>query len=249
MDLLRGKVAVITGGARGIGYEIAKVYLKEGAVVVYTDLSVETVDAELKKLADEAKTEVYGYSMNVSDEKSVVDGIKTIVEKHKRIDIFVNNAGITKDQLIFRMPKADWDAVIAVNLTGAFICSREVSNVMLKQKSGSIINMASIVGKIGNAGQVNYSASKGGLIAMTKSLAREIAARQVRVNAIAPGFIKTAMTDALSDDQKKALSEQIPMKILGNPVDIANAALFLASDLSSYITGHVLDVNGGMLMD
>jgi 3-oxoacyl-[acyl-carrier protein] reductase len=249
MGLLKDKIAVITGASRGIGCEIARLYLSEGATVICTDRGGSEVNAELQAIADKHNSKIFNYLLDVGDEDSVRNGVKNIIEEHGRIDIWVNNAGITKDQLIFRMPKADWQSVIDVNLTGAFVCCREVANVMLKQKSGVIINMASVVGKMGNAGQTNYSASKGGLIALTKSLAREIAARGVRVNAIAPGFIKTAMTDALSDEQKNALSQQIPLKRLGTVEDIANAALFLASDLSSYITGHILDVNGGMLMD
>lgn len=246
--LLKDKIAFITGGSRGIGYEIARTFLGEGAHVYFSEIVDTSVSDELNQLAAKTGTKVTCLTSNVTKEEDCIDVIKKVNEMAGRIDIVVNNAGITKDGLIFRMKADDWNAVISVNLTGAFFICREAANLMIKQRSGSIINMASVVGEIGNAGQVNYSASKGGLIALSKSLAREVATRGVRVNAIAPGFIKTAMTDALSEDQRAALLKTIPMNSMGMPKDVANAALFLASDLSSYITGQVINVNGGMHM-
>lgn len=246
--LLKDKVAFITGGSRGIGYEIARTFLQQGAHVYYTEIVDTPVSEELSKIAKEHNSQVACLTSNVSKEQDCIDVIKKVHEMAGRIDIVVNNAGITKDGLIFRMKSDDWNAVLSVNLTGAFFICREAANLMIKQRKGSIINMASVVGEIGNAGQTNYSASKAGLIGLSKSLAREVATRNVRVNAIAPGFIQTAMTDALSADQKEALLKTIPMGTMGQAQDIANSALFLASDLSSYITGQVINVNGGMHM-
>ncbi|MCL2521059.1 MAG: 3-oxoacyl-[acyl-carrier-protein] reductase [Spirochaetaceae bacterium] len=247
--LLKDKIAVVTGSSRGIGYAIVQNFLSNGAIVIYTSRTGAEVPAELQELAAKHSTTITGVQLDISDEQSIINAVKAVMEQHKRIDVWVNNAGITQDGLILRMPKADFDKVINTNLTGAFIACREVANIMVKQRSGAIINMASIVGKIGNAGQTNYSASKGGLIALTKSLAREVAARGVRVNAIAPGFIATDMTNVLTDAQKEAFTSQIPLKRLGTADDVATATVFLASDLAGYITGHVLDVNGGLLMD
>lgn len=246
--LLKDKVAFVTGGSRGIGYEIVKTFLSEGAHVYFTEITDTPVSDELSRLAAQNNLKTACLTSNVTNEEDCINVIKKVNEMAGRIDIVVNNAGITKDGLIFRMKAEDWNAVLNVNLTGAFFICREAANLMIKQRSGSIINMASVVGEIGNAGQTNYSASKGGLIALSKSLAREVASRGVRVNAIAPGFIKTAMTDVLSEDQKSALLKTIPMNAMGTPKDIANAALFLAADLSSYITGQVINVNGGMHM-
>lgn len=246
--LLKDKVAFITGGSRGIGYEIARTFLNEGAHVYYTDIVDTPVAEELSKIATQHNTKVVCLTSNVSKEQDCIDVIKKVHELAGRIDIIVNNAGITKDGLIFRMKSEDWSAVLNVNLTGAFYICREASNVMIKQRSGSIINMASVVGEIGNAGQTNYSASKAGLIGLSKSLAREVASRGVRVNAIAPGFIQTAMTDVLTQEQKEGLLKNVPLGCMGQAQDIANSALFLASDLSTYITGQVINVNGGMHM-
>ncbi|MGL4524076.1 MAG: 3-oxoacyl-[acyl-carrier-protein] reductase [Spirochaetia bacterium] len=246
--LLKDKVAFITGGSRGIGYEIAKTFLNEGAHVYYTEIVDTPVTKELEELAKKNGSKVACLTSNVSVEQDCIDVIKKVHEMAGRLDIVINNAGITKDGLIFRMKSEDWNAVLNINLTGAFYICREASNIMIKQRTGSIINMASIVGEIGNAGQTNYSASKAGLIGFSKSLAREVATRGVRVNAIAPGFIQTAMTDALNEEQKDALLKNVPLGCMGQAQDIANAALFLASHLSGYITGQVMNVNGGMHM-
>lgn len=246
--MLKDKVALITGGTRGIGKEIAKTYLKEGAVVYYTSIVPSADDEELAALAKENSARAHCVKLDVTAEQECASVVKEIAAKEGRIDILVNNAGITKDGLIFRMPSDDWHAVISANLTGSFFMCRETANIMIKQRAGSIINISSVVGETGNAGQTNYSSSKAGLLGLTKSLARETAARGVRVNAIAPGFIDTAMTQALKPEQREALTKQIPLGRMGSAQDIANGALFLASDFSSYITGHTLDVNGGMRM-
>lgn len=245
---LKGKTAVITGSAQGIGKAIAETFAQEGADLVISDINFESA----QKTADEIKAkygvETLAVAGNVAKFEECENLIKSSLDKFSKIDILVNNAGITKDNLVLRMTEAEWDAVIAVNLKGVFNCIKAAAKPMIKQRCGRIINIASVVGEMGNAGQVNYSASKGGVIAMTKTCAREFASRNILVNAIAPGFIRTAMTDALSDDAKKAMSDMIPMKKLGEASDVAKAALFFASDDSSYITGHVLSVNGGMYM-
>ncbi len=245
---LKDKVAVITGGAQGIGRTIAETYAREGAHVALFDVS----DEASRKTADEIKAKynvkTFSTKADVTKFDDVDAAIKRVVDTFGRIDVLVNNAGITKDNLLLRMSDAEWDAVLAVNLKGPFNCIKAVFSAMRKGGGGRIINMASIVGLMGNAGQANYSSSKGGLIAMTKTCAREFSKKNILVNAIAPGFIRTAMTDKLSDDVKKALSAQIPLERLGEAQDVANAALFLASDESSYITGQVLSVNGGMYM-
>ncbi|MCL2335218.1 MAG: 3-oxoacyl-[acyl-carrier-protein] reductase [Endomicrobia bacterium] len=245
---LKGKIAVITGSAQGIGKAIAETFAAEGANLVISDINAELS----QKTADEIKAkygvETIAVAGNVAKLEECENLIKGSLDKFSKIDILVNNAGITKDNLVLRMSENEWDAVIAVNLKGVFNCIKAASKPMLKQREGRIINIASVVGQMGNAGQINYSASKGGVIAMTKTCAREFASRNILVNAIAPGFIRTAMTDALSEEAKKALSEQIPLTRLGEPSDVAKAALFFASDDSSYITGHVLSVNGGMYM-
>jgi 3-oxoacyl-[acyl-carrier protein] reductase len=245
---LKDKVAVITGSAQGIGRAIAELFASEGADIVISDINQELS----QKTADEIKSK-YGVktiaiAANVTAFSDCENLIKSSVDNFKKIDILVNNAGITKDNLILRMSEAEWDAVIAVNLKGVFNCIKAISKLMLKQREGRIINIASVVGQMGNAGQLNYSATKGGVIAMTKTCAKEFASRNILVNAIAPGFIRTAMTDALSDEAKKAMQDMIPLSRLGEPSDVAKAALFLASDDSSYITGHIISVNGGMYM-
>lgn len=245
---LKDKVTVITGGGQGIGRTIAETYAKEGAKIAIFDVVEETV----KKTADEIKAkyhvETFGAKADVTKFEEVEAGFKRVVDTFGKIDVLVNNAGITKDNLVIRMSDAEWDAVLAVNLKGPFNCTKAVFSPMRKAGGGRIINIASIVGLMGNAGQANYSSSKGGLIAMTKTCAREFAKKNILVNAIAPGFIRTAMTDKLSDEVKAALAAQIPLERLGEAQDVANAALFLASEESSYITGHVISVNGGMYM-
>jgi 3-oxoacyl-[acyl-carrier protein] reductase len=242
--LLKDKVAIITGSARGIGFEIAKQFASEGAFVMLSDImedSLKNAKEELLKISEN----IDYCKADVSNSSEVEALIKSTVEKFGHIDIVVNNAGITRDGLLMRMKEQDWDLVLNINLKGAYNCSKAALRQIMKNK-GSIINIASIVGLMGNAGQCNYSASKAGLIGFTKSLALEIGKKGARVNAIAPGFIKTAMTDALSDDVKNKMFENIPLGRFGLPEEIAQAALFLASDNSSYITGQVLSVNGGM---
>jgi 3-oxoacyl-[acyl-carrier protein] reductase len=245
---LKDKVAVITGGARGIGRTIAETYAREGAKIALFDVSPETSKATADELKATYKVDTFSSAVDVTKFEDVESGIKRVVDTFGKIDVLVNNAGITKDNLVLRMSDAEWDAVLAVNLKGPFNCTKAVFSAMRKAGGGRIINIASIVGLMGNAGQANYSSSKGGLIAMTKTCAREFSKKNILVNAIAPGFIRTAMTDKLSDEVKKALSAQIPLERLGEAQDVANAALFLASDESSYVTGQVLSVNGGMYM-
>jgi 3-oxoacyl-[acyl-carrier protein] reductase len=243
----RGKVAVITGASRGIGRSIALALASKGAKIVAVDIdkaATEAVVDELKQLGAEAIA-VQG---NVTIAEDAENMISASVQAFGRVDILVNNAGITRDGLLLRMKEEDWDAVLTVNLKGAFLCTRAVAKVMTKQRSGRIINIASVVGQMGNAGQANYCASKAGLIGLTKSNARELAKRSITVNAVAPGFIATAMTDALSEKVREELTAQIPLERLGSPEDIANAVLFLAAEASGYITGQVIAVNGGMYM-
>ena len=240
------KVAVITGSARGLGKAIAENFLKQGAKVVITDINEETISNAVDDMS--AFGDVFGVLMDVSNAESVDHAIDSIIDKYGKIDILVNNAGITKDGLIMRMSESDFDNVIAVNLKGTFNATRSVSKYMLKKRTGNIINIASIVGITGNAGQANYSASKAGVIGLTKTSAKEFARRGIRVNAIAPGFIKSVMTDVLDDSVKEAMQKSILLGRLGLPEDIANAAAFLASDDASYITGQVLVVDGGMIV-
>lgn len=246
--LLEGKKAFVTGGSRGIGREIVLSFLTNGASVYFIDINESEYMGEYQALAAENKCEVFFKKANVADEIEVTAVCNEILTESGGIDIVVNNAGITRDGLLMRMKSQDWNDVISINLTSAFYISKVFSRAMAKQRSGSIINVASIVGVIGNAGQCNYSASKAGLIGFSKSLAREVATRGVRVNAVAPGFIKTPMTDKLNDDQRNALTEKIPLVRLGEPAEVAKVILFLASDLSSYVTGQVINIDGGMGM-
>jgi 3-oxoacyl-[acyl-carrier protein] reductase len=241
------KVAVITGASRGIGRSIALALAAQGATIVAVDMdqaSTEAVVAELQAVGGKALAVVGNVTVSADVERM----IDAATEAFGRVDILVNNAGITRDGLLMRMKDEDWDAVLNVNLKGAFLCTRAVFKVMSKQRYGRIINIASVVGQMGNAGQANYCASKAGLIGLTKSNAREMAKRSITVNAVAPGFIATAMTDALSDKVRTELTAQIPLERLGSADDIANAVVFLASEAAGYITGHVLSVNGGMYM-
>ena len=243
----KGKVAIVTGASRGIGRSIALSLASEGARIVAVDMmpeGVEALAAEIRNAGGEAVA-VQGNVTAPADADKMID---EAVAAFGRVDILVNNAGITRDALLLRMKDEDWDAVLTVNLKGAFLCTRAASKVMAKQRYGRIINIASIVGQMGNAGQANYCASKAGLIGLTKSNARELAKRNVTVNAVAPGFIATDMTDILPEKVKQELIAQIPMERLGSADDIANAVLFLASERSNYITGQVLGVNGGMYM-
>jgi len=246
--LLEGKKAIVTGGARGIGKEIVMSFLKEGASVYFIDLMASEFMSEYETTAKEHSAEVVYKECNVADEEHVASVVKEIVDESGGIDILVNNAGITRDGLIFRMSKENWNDVISVNLNSAFFMSKAIARSMIQRRTGAIINVSSIVGVHGNAGQCNYSASKAGLIGLTKSLAQEVAGRNVRVNAVAPGFIQTAMTDKLSEEQREKLSAQIPMVRLGQPEEVAKVILFLASDLASYVTGQVILIDGGMGM-
>jgi len=245
---LKGKVALVTGAAQGIGKAIAVALAREGADIVVTDVNLELAGRTASEIQSLGVRSL-ALKMNVADLCEVEQGVGQAISELGKIDILVNNAGITKDTLLMRMKKEDWDAVIAVNLTGVFNCTKVISTLMMKQRSGKIVNVASIVGEMGNAGQANYAASKGGVIAFTKTVARELATRGVNVNAVAPGFIQTAMTDKLSEEAKGAMKAQIPMQKFGAPEDVANAVLFLASPEADYITGQVLNVNGGMLMN
>ncbi len=245
--MLEGKKAVVTGAAQGIGQAIAEVLAQGGADVVVADLDAgrcqETADRVKKR-----NRQVLPLSVNVGNWEDVKALVDQVVKDWGRIDIFVNNAGITRDGLVVRMKEEDWNAVIQVNLTGTFYCTKAVLGPMSKQRYGRIINMASVVGLMGNAGQANYAASKAAVIGLTKTIAREYASRNITVNAVAPGFIDTAMTQALGNDVREMLSKQIPLGRLGEVGDIAEAVRFLASDAASYITGQVLHVNGGMYM-
>ncbi len=240
---LKDQVALVTGSAQGIGKAIAQALAKEGAKIIISDINLELAQATAKELGSEL-----ALKMNVTDLADVETGVKKIIEQFGTIDIVVNNAGITKDALFVRMKKEDWDAVINVNLNGVFNVSKTISIIMMKKRTGKIINIASIVGEMGNVGQANYAASKAGVIGFTKTLARELAPRGITVNAIAPGFIKTAMTDKIPEEAKQKMTAQIPLAKLGLPEDIAAATVFLASDDASYITGQVINVNGGMYM-
>lgn len=246
MKLLEGKTALITGAARGIGKALALKFAAEGANIAFTDLVIDEngkqTEAELQALGVKAK----GYASNAADFNQTKEVVTEIHKEFGRIDILVNNAGITKDGLMMRMTEQQWDAVIAVNLKSAFNFINAVLPIMLRQKSGSIINMASVVGVHGNAGQSNYAASKAGLIALAKSIAQEVGSRNIRANAIAPGFIETAMTAALPQEVRDEWAKKIPLRRGGQVEDIANVATFLASDMSSYVTGQVIQVDGGM---
>ena len=247
MTDLKDKVAVVTGAARGIGQAIAVKLASCGANIVLCDPKEEWL-AETVALVKEQGVDVLTYSVNVVDGEAVKDVVADVVKTCGKIDILVNNAGITKDTLISRMTEENWDAVLDVNLKGTFLFTKAVARPMMKQRYGAIVNIASIIGLIGNAGQANYAASKGGVIALTKSVAKELASRNVRANAVAPGFIDTAMTKDLPDDVKNQMMTAIPMKKLGQPEDIANVVAFLAGSDSSYMTGQVLTVSGGMVM-
>jgi 3-oxoacyl-[acyl-carrier protein] reductase len=244
---LSSKSALVTGAGRGIGKEIAMTLAKAGCDVAVSDIDLETATSAAKEIEALGRKSM-ALKADVSNAKDVETMIASFVEKFGKIDILVNNAGITRDGLLMRMKEEDWDLVLNINLKSAFLCCKEAVRPMMKARSGKIINIASVVGLMGNAGQANYSASKAGLIGLTKTVAREFAGRAINVNAVAPGFIKTAMTDKLSDAEKLKLSSQIPMQALGSPTDVANAVLFLSSSLSDYITGQVLTVDGGLVM-
>ncbi len=242
--MIKEQVALITGGASGIGAGIAKRFARAGARIALCDIDEETGRATAQAIGEKARF----YKFDISSEEEVDNIIKKIVEEFQTIDILVNNAGITNDKLLIRMTPDDWRRVLDVNLTGTFLVTRAVARIMLKKHYGRIINIASVIGLIGNAGQANYAASKAGVIAFTKSCAKEFARRNVLVNAIAPGFIKTRMTDKLPEEIQSNYLKLVPLNRFGTPEDVANLALFLASDQASYITGQVITVDGGMVM-
>ena len=246
--MLNGKVAVVTGASRGIGRQIAISMAKEGAVVIVNYNGSAAKAEDVVKEITEAGGQAEAVQCNVSDYSAAEVFLKDIISRYKRIDILVNNAGITRDNLLMKMSEAEFDAVLDTNLKGTFHTMRFVSRQMLKQRAGRIINLASVVGIVGNAGQTNYAASKAGVIGMTKTAAKELAARGITVNAIAPGFIETDMTGKLSEKIREQMSAQIPLGHFGKPEHVAKAAAFLASDDAAYITGQVLNVDGGMVM-
>lgn len=246
--MLTGKVAVVTGASRGIGRQIAKTMAREGATVIVNYNGSAAKAEEVVKEITEAGGQAEAIQCNVSDYAASQEFLSNVISKYKRIDILVNNAGITRDNLLMKMSEEDFDAVIDTNLKGAFNCTKHVSRQMLKQRGGRIINISSVSGVAGNAGQANYCASKAGVIGLTKSVARELGSRGITVNAIAPGFIETEMTEVLPEEVKKTMGDQIPLKRFGKTEDVAEMAAFLASDKAAYVTGQVICVDGGMTM-
>ncbi len=246
MKLLEGKTALITGASRGIGKAIALEFADHGANVAFTDLKYDEAAESLEKELESKGVQAKGFASDASSAEDTDRVVKEILGAFDRVDILVNNAGITKDNLLMRMSEGDWDAVINVNLKSVFNLTKAIQRHMLKNRQGSIINMSSVVGVNGNAGQSNYSASKAGMIGFTKSVAQELGSRNIRCNAIAPGFIETEMTEKLSEEIRKEWAEQIPLRRGGKPEDVARTAVFLASDLSAYVTGQVINVCGGM---
>lgn len=247
MRILEGRIALVTGASQGIGRACALELAKAGAQVALAARNTARL-AELAAEITAAGGNATPFELDLSQEESIKACAKAVLAQYGKIEILVNNGGITRDNLMLRMKLADWDAVLNTNLTGAFLLTQAVSSSMLKARWGRVINIASVVGQTGQAGQANYAASKAGLIGLTKSLARELASRNITVNAVAPGYITTPMTDVLNDQQRAAMLSQIPLDRAGTPEDIGHAVVFLASDHASYITGHVLDVNGGMHM-
>jgi len=244
---LQNKVALVTGGAQGIGKTISEELVRNGAHVVLGDVNLEGAQATAEAINNNGGS-ASAVKIDVSNAAEVKQVFDSILKDKKPVDILINNAGITRDGLMIRMKELDWDSVLNINLKGTFLCSQQAAKQMMKQKSGVIVNIASIVGVMGNFGQANYSASKAGVIGLTKTLAREVASRGIRVNAVAPGFIDTEMTRVLDESVRQSLIEQIPLAKLGLPEDVARCVAFLVSDRSSYITGQVINVNGGMLM-
>lgn len=242
------KTVLITGGTRGIGKETAKIYAKKGYNLVLNYVSDKTNVEEIRKQMSELGAEVLMVKADVSKADEVDKMIEQAIEKFKKIDVLVNNAGITNDGLLLRMSEEDFDKVVEINLKGTYLVTKAVIKYMMKQKQGSIINLTSVVGVTGNAGQCNYAASKAGVIGFTKSVAKEVASRKIRVNAVAPGFIKTDMTEVLQDDIKEKINEQIPLKRMGEASEVAKLIYFLGSEDSSYITGQVINVDGGMVI-
>lgn len=244
---LAGRVALVTGASQGIGRACALRLARDGAAVAVAARNEEKL-AELVKEIEAAEGKAAAFVMDVAEEEQIKSAIKEAITRFGKIDILVNNAGITRDQLVMRMKRGDWDAVLNTNLTSAYLCTQQVIGSMLKQRWGRIINVTSVFGQTGQAGQANYAASKAGLIGLTMALAREVASRNITCNAVAPGFIETAMTSSLGEEFKQNAVKMIPLGRVGTPDDVAHAVSFLASDAASYITGHVLNVNGGLLM-
>tara|TARA_B100000315_G_scaffold250468_1_gene283346 strand:- start:1034 stop:1768 length:735 start_codon:yes stop_codon:yes gene_type:complete len=242
---VEGKIVLITGGAQGIGKQIALDFAKKKAKLILFDVSQEALEATQKELL--SFTECSFFKVDVTNSQQVDEAVNKIIDKFTKIDIVVNNAGITRDKLSLRLSENDWDLVLGVNLKGAFLCSKACTKYMIKQRSGKIINISSIIGIVGNAGQANYSASKAGLIGLTKSLAKEVGSRGICVNAVAPGYIQTKMTEVLPEKVKQEMLKRIPLNRLGSAEDVANAVLFLASKGADYITGQVIVVDGGMI--
>jgi 3-oxoacyl-[acyl-carrier protein] reductase len=243
-----GRVAVVTGGARGIGKAICETLAKDGAQICVADLNLEQAEASAVEIAEKYGQKAIALQVNVSNTENAREMIEAALSEFSKIDILVNNAGVTRDTLIMRMDEKDWDLVLGVNLKGAFNCSKAVVRSMIKQRYGRIVNISSVSGLAGQAGQTNYSASKAGLIGFTKALAREVASRGITVNAVAPGFIPTALTVDLPEDLKETILKNTPMGRMGTPQEVAQAVAFFASDEASYITGQVLSVDGGMVM-
>lgn len=239
------KVVIVTGGAQGIGKEIALQFAREKAKVIIFDVNDEQLAAAVEELKQYSETTAF--KVDVTNLEEAEKNVNKIIDNFKRVDILVNNAGITRDNLLLRLSESDWDKVLAVNLKGAFNCIKAVSRYMVKQRYGKIVNISSVIGIMGNAGQINYAASKAGLIGITKSLAKELGSRNITVNAVAPGYIKTAMTDKLDDRVKEEMFKRIPLARFGEPGDVAKAVLFLASPDADYITSHVLVVDGGLI--
>ena len=246
--LLENKGAVVTGGSRGIGRAVAEALAAEGATVAVIYAGNTKAAEDTVRAIEEAGGKAFTVQCDVADEAAVTDMVKMVHEKLGTIDVFVNNAGITRDGLLMRMKREDWDAVLSTNLTGVYNCTKAVTKIMMKQRSGSIINMTSVVGETGNAGQANYAAAKAGVIGFTKSVAKELASRNIRVNAVAPGCIDTDMTAVLSDAVKEEMIKSIPLGRTAAPEEVAQAVVFLASQKAGYITGQTLNVDGGMVM-
>jgi 3-oxoacyl-[acyl-carrier protein] reductase len=245
--VIKDKVAIITGGGQGIGKTIVVLFVKNGAKVAVCDINIESAK-ETEKEIKEIGGDHIAIKTDVADYKEAEEMVKKTIDYFGHVDILVNNAGITRDNLIVKMKEDDWDAVININLKGTFNTIKAVAKNMIKQRYGKIVNIASVVGEMGNASQANYSASKAGVIGLTKSIARELASRNINVNAVAPGYIDTAMTRAIPEKYREKLIEQIPLSRLGSPEDVANAVLFLASESANYITGNIIKVNGGLYM-